>query len=309
VLIPACYLHLNPIAMLVKQCIIKLSHSLVWLTGIYLITSQIVLAQSVPAPLRPDIKISRFINVPPNCSRLGFDPTNRHIMYINQNGNVYDVRNSQGTYISTLKATSANHGITLLQGIAFKGKTLFLIGNIKTANAGYVGKIMKGVKQANGDRIWSTVMTTATYGLTNTAFDHGFSGITVSPDSNYLFINSGSRTDHGEVQNSGGLRPGLREEPLTSAIFRIPINSNNLVLPNDSTKLASYLYADGTRNSFDLAFGPDGNLYGCENSGDRDDPEELNWIRKGHFMDFRGGWAVTTPLCSIPVITRLQINW
>jgi hypothetical protein len=117
--------------MLVKQCIIKLSHSLVWLTGIYLITSQIVLAQSVPAPLRPDIKISRFINVPPNCSRLGFDPTNRHIMYINQNGNVYDVRNSQGTYISTLKATSANHGITLLQGIAFKGKTLFLIGNIK----------------------------------------------------------------------------------------------------------------------------------------------------------------------------------
>jgi hypothetical protein len=272
--------------MLVKQCIIKLSHSLVWLTGIYLITSQIVLAQSVPAPLRPDIKISRFINVPPNCSRLGFDPTNRHIMYINQNGNVYDVRNSQGTYISTLKATSANHGITLLQGIAFKGKTLFLIGNIKTANAGYVGKIMKGVKQANGDRVWSTVMTTATYGLTNTAFDHGFSGITVSPDSNYLFINSGSRTDHGEVQNSGGLRPGLREEPLTSAIFRIPINSNNLVLPNDSTKLASYLYADGTRNSFDLAFGPDGNLYGCENSGDRDDPEELNWIRKGHFYGF-----------------------
>jgi glucose/arabinose dehydrogenase len=272
--------------MLVKQCVVKLSFSLIRLLGIYLLTNQFVLAQTVPAPTRPDIKISRFINVPPNCSRLGFDPTNRHIMYINQNGNVYDVRNSQGTYISTLKATSANHGITLLQGMAFKGKTLFLIGNIKTANAGYVGKIMKGVKQANGDRIWSTVMTTATYGLTNTAFDHGFSGITVSPDSNYLFINSGSRTDHGEVQNSGGLRPGLREEPLTSAIFRIPINSNNLLLPNDSAKLATYLYADGTRNSFDLAFGSDGNLYGCENSGDRDDPEELNWIRQGRFYGF-----------------------
>jgi hypothetical protein len=272
--------------MLVKQCVVKLSFSLIRLLGIYLLTNQFVLAQTVPAPTRPDIKISRFINVPPNCSRLGFDPTNRHIMYINQNGNVYDVRNSQGTYISTLKATSANHGITLLQGMAFKGKTLFLIGNIKTANAGYVGKIMKGVKQANGDRIWSTVMTTATYGLTNTAFDHGFSGITVSPDSNYLYINSGSRTDHGEVQNSGGLRPGLREEPLTSAIFRIPINSNNLLLPNDSAKLATYLYADGTRNSFDLAFGSDGNLYGCENSGDRDDPEELNWIRQGRFYGF-----------------------
>jgi glucose/arabinose dehydrogenase len=273
---------------MLKHYSVKLFYSLLWLTGIYLPAYQTVLAQTVPVPLRSDIKISPFINVPPNCSRLGFDPTNRHIMYINQNGNVYDVRNSQGTYISTLKATSANHGITLLQGMAFKGTSLFLIGNIKTPNAGYVGKVMKGVKQANGDRVWSTVMTTATYGLTNTAFDHGFSGITVSPDSNYLFINSGSRTDHGEVQSSGGLRPGLREEPLTSAIFRIPINSNNLVLPNDSAQLASlgYLYADGTRNSFDLAFGTDGNLYGTENSGDRDDPEELNWIRQGRFYGF-----------------------
>jgi len=273
---------------MLKHYFVKLFQCLLILIGICLLTNQIGSAQSVPKPNRPDIKITRFVNVPPNCSRLGLDPTNRHIMYINQNGDVYDVRNSQGTYISTLKATSTNHGITLLQGMAFKGNALFLIGNIKTANAGYVGKVMKGVKQANGDRVWSTVMTTETYGLTNTAFDHGFSGITVSPDSSYLFINSGSRTDHGEVQSSGGLRPGLREEPLTSAIFRIPINSNNLVLPNDSARLASlgYLYADGTRNSFDLAFGSDGNLYGTENSGDRDDPEELNWIRQGHFYGF-----------------------
>jgi glucose/arabinose dehydrogenase len=274
--------------MLVKLRFVWLCPAVAGLAGLCLFTAKTARAQSVPTSLRADVKVTKFVNVPPNCSRLGLDPTNRHIMYINQNGDVYDVRNSQGTYISTLKATKANHGITLLQGMAFKGNALFLIGNIKTANAGYVGKIMKGVKQPSGDRVWSTVMTTETYGLTNTAFDHGFSGLTISPDSNYLFINSGSRTDHGEVQSSGGLRPGLREEPLTSAIFRIPINSNNLILPNDSARLASmgYLYADGTRNSFDLAFDRNGNLYGTENSGDRDDPEEMNWIRQGRFYGF-----------------------
>jgi hypothetical protein len=257
------------------------------LAGFFWCKALTVSAQ-VPTPLRPDITISSFIDVPANCAKLAQDPTDNSIAFINWNGNFYDIHESGGKYVSTLRATRANHGITILQGMAFKGNTVFLIGNIKTGNAGYVGKIMKGVKQPSGSRVWSTVMTTETYGITNTAFDHGFSGITVSPDSNYLFFNSGSRTDHGEIQNNGGLRPGLREEPLTSAIFRIPINSSNLILPNDSAKLASmgYLYADGTRNSFDLVFDKNGNLYGCENAGDRDNAEELNWLRQGHFYGF-----------------------
>ncbi|MEN0052460.1 MAG: T9SS type A sorting domain-containing protein [Mucilaginibacter sp.] len=245
-------------------------------------------AQTVPVSLRNDIKVTKLLNVPTGCSRLARDPVSGHLFFVNQNGNVYEVLNNNGTYSSVLRASKADHGITLLQGMAFKGKALFLIGNRNPDSISYQGRIAKGVLQTSGKRAWSLVMTTQKYGYTNTAYNHGYSGMVVSPDSNYLFISSGSRTDHGEIQTRKGLAAGLREEPLTSAIFRIPINSANLTLPNDSAKLASmgYLYADGTRNSFDLAFGPEGNLYGCENSGDRDDPDELNWIRQGHFYGF-----------------------
>ncbi|WP_295718792.1 T9SS type A sorting domain-containing protein [Mucilaginibacter sp.] len=259
----------------------------------FLLVSEIVMiksvkAQGLPVSLRTDIKVTKLLDVPTGCSRLARDPVSGHLFFVNQNGDVYEVMNSNGTYTSVLRATATDHGITLLQGMAFKGKSLFLIGNRNADSISYEGKIVKGTLQNTGKRTWTQVMTTEKYGYTNTAYNHGYSGLVVSPDSNYLFISSGSRTDHGEIQTRKGLKTDLREEPLTSAIFRIPINSSNLVLPNDSARLATlgYLYADGTRNSFDLAFGTDGNLYGCENSGDRDDPDELNWIRQGHFYGF-----------------------
>ncbi|MBL4677578.1 MAG: PQQ-dependent sugar dehydrogenase [Mucilaginibacter sp.] len=242
-------------------------------------------AQSVPAATRPDIKVTAVLNVPAGCSRLARDPVSGHLFFINQNGDVYEVLSNN---TSVKRATKADHQITLLQGMAFKGKTLYLIGNRNADSISYEGKIVKGVLQTNGTRVWTPVLTTEKYGYTNTAYNHGYSGMVISPDSNYIFLSSGSRTDHGEIQTRAGLKPGLREEPLTSAIFRIPINSTNLILPNDSARQVSlgYLYADGTRNSFDLAFDRNGNLYGCENSGDRDDPDEMNWIRQGRFYGF-----------------------
>jgi hypothetical protein len=255
---------------------------------LYLLLANHLSNAQTPTAVRPDIKVSAIINVPPGCSRLALDPATGHLAFINQNGDVYEVVPKNGTYSNMLIATKANHQITLLQGMAFKGKTLYLIGNRNADSISYEGKVVKGVLQSNGTRIWTPVLTTEKYGYTNTAYNHGYSGIVVSPDSNYLFISSGSRTDHGEIQTRAGLKPGLREEPLTSAIFRIPITSTNVVLPNDSARQVSlgYLFADGTRNSFDLAFGPEGNLYACENSGDRDDPDELNWIRQGRFYGF-----------------------
>jgi len=148
------------------------------------------------------------------------------------------------------------------------------------------GMIMKGKLKLNGTRKWDTVAYTALYPAGNTTFDHGFSGITISADGKQLYINSGSRTDHGEEQNNGGLYPGAREVPLTSAVFKIAANKKKLYLPDDSALLAPYLFADGVRNTFDLAFSPDGFLFGCDNAGERDDPEELNWLRKGKHYGF-----------------------
>jgi hypothetical protein len=71
-------------------------------------------------------------------------------------------------------------------------------------------------------------------------------------------------------------------------MLRLPTAGQDIVLPNDEEKLRSggYLYADGLRNSFDPAFSPRRELFAGENSGDRDDSEELNWIREGRHYGF-----------------------
>jgi hypothetical protein len=46
--------------------------------------------------------------------------------------------------------------------------------------------------------------------------------LAVSPDGKFIFVNSGARTDHGEVQDNGGLYPNARDNALTSKIFRFP---------------------------------------------------------------------------------------
>jgi hypothetical protein len=142
------------------------------------------------------------------------------------------------------------------------------------------------VPQSNGGRVWSVLAETEAYPRSKTAFDHVFNGIIVSPDGNSIFVNSGSRTDHGEVQDVGGLFPNTREVALTAKIFRLPTTASNLFLPNDANALraAGRIFADGTRNSFDFAFAPQGLFFATENGPDRDMSDELNWLRQGlHF--------------------------
>ncbi len=120
---------------------------------------------------------------------------------------------------------------------------------------------------------------TAEHASSKTLYDHAFSAICFSfPDGKDMYIASGSRTDHGEVKDNDGLYPGSREVALTSCIFKLPANTEKLLLPNDSTALAPYVHVRGVRNAFSMAFAANGDLFSVENSGDRDDPEEMNWI-------------------------------
>jgi glucose/arabinose dehydrogenase len=155
--------------------------------------------------------------------------------------------------------------------------------------------VYKGKLAADGKRVWTTLVSTEPYQKSNTQFDHTFNGIVISPDGKYLYMNSGSRSDHGEVEDAKGAFPGLREIPLTSAIFRVPTDTDNQVLPNDEAQLKSkgYLFADGTRNTYDLAFGPNGDLFGADNSPDADYPDELNWIQEGHHYGFPWRFSTT----------------
>jgi glucose/arabinose dehydrogenase len=104
--------------------------------------------------------------------------------------------------------------------------------------------------------------------------------LTISPDGQWLYFGSGSRTDHGEKQGS------QREVPLTSAIFRVPVDAHDLMLQNDATVLQPYLYADGFRNPFEMEFNGEAELFAIDNGPDIDLPDEINWVREGNSYGF-----------------------
>src|SRR5262249_26148743 len=126
------------------------------------------------------------------------------------------------------------------------------------------------------------------YPLSLTSFDHICSALAVSPDGKFLYLNSGSRTDHGEVESTGGLYPNLREKALTAKIILLPSNASHLILTNDINVLrnSGYVFAEGTRNAFSLAFAPNGDFFGTDNGPVRDMSDELNWLRLGANFGF-----------------------
>lgn len=243
-------------------------------------------ALAQPQALAAGITVELLTTVSTLCTRMALDPVSSDLYYLELYGNVHRIDMQSPDLKDSLLYTSDDHHIINLQCITFIGRQMFLIGNVPIDTASYVGLIMRRSPTQAGLYKWDTVAYTEPYPKSNTAFDHGFSCITANPTGDSLYFNSGSRTDHGEEQSNGGLYPGVREVPLTSAIFRISANSKNLYLPNDSAALTPYLFADGTRNSFDIVFGPGGEIFATENSGERDDPEELNWIRKGRHYGF-----------------------
>src|SRR6266542_2792787 len=211
-----------------------------------------------PAPfvLDTNLQIRLLLNTTgggANSVRIAKDPRSDQLYYLKMNGDIYIVGN-----------TTTNSGNSTF------------------------ARIMKGVPDGGGGRTWSLLAKTEPYPRSLTAFDHVFNGMVVSPDGNDIYVNSGSRTDHGEVQSVGGLYPGAREVALTAKIFRLPAGGSNLLLANDITALrsAGYVFAEGTRNSCDLAFTPNGDLFATENGPDRDMSEELNWLRPGLHYGF-----------------------
>lgn len=187
-----------------------------------------------------------------------------------------------------LMFSAEDHGITRLQGAAFLNNTLFLCGNISAnGGKGTKGRMVR-YDLSKPKPVLTEVFNTVEYGTNATTFDHGWNALVISPDKKYIYVNSGARTDHGEVQDNNGAYPNARDNALTANVFRIPANAENLLLSTDEAKLKAdgYLYAEGIRNAYDMAFDGKGNLFGVVNSGDYDQSEEMFWIRKGHHYGF-----------------------
>lgn len=235
-----------------------------------------VSAQTVPQAVQEGVAIRQVMEVGRNFIRIAKHPVTGEMYYLGVNGLIYSVDVQTGT--SERLYAWPDHGIKVATGFAIgPDGTFFLVGN-PTLDGNNIGLIRKG-SLIGDERVWTTVAESEPY-AESAGRDHKFNAIEVSPDGRFLFVNSGSRTDHGEELNEG------REYPITSAIFRLPIDAENLLLPNDEEGLTPFLFADGVRNSFDLAFAPNGDLFATENSDTRANPEELNWIRQGHHYGF-----------------------
>lgn len=243
-----------------------------------------------PRALRPDIKIEHLMKVGPLAVRILQNPVSGDLYYTTFDGDVFRIRDLNSGHPDSIKVLSfADHGIPRLQGAIWDKNSLFLCGNVDdTAKKATSGRMVRFDFGGSGAPKMNIVFTTPEYGANKTIYDHGWNALAISPDGKYIFVNSGARTDHGEIQDDGGLYPNARDNAVTSKIFRFPVDTRDLVLTMDTVTLRKqgYLYAQGVRNAYDMAFDGSGNLFAVVNSADYDCPEDMFWIRQDHHYGF-----------------------
>jgi hypothetical protein len=243
-------------------------------------------AYGQPIPAVPGVSVNQVGTLDQSAVRVKKDPASGNLYVLQINGAVRRViRSSEGPAQFPIVYGISDHGVEEPLGMAFgTDGTMYIVGNGPDSTDQWGrSTIARGVPDAPGSgvRTWSVLATTVQY-LYGHTYNHRMSGIAVDPSGEYIYVNSGSRTDHGEE------REGHREVGLTAIILKLPADGENILLLDDREWLRDngYIMAEGIRNTFDLAFTAGGNLFGVENAGDRSDPEELNWIREGHHYGF-----------------------
>jgi hypothetical protein len=244
-----------------------------------------------PKALRDDISIRRVARAGGGYVRMALDTTTNTIYIMNSGGTIQKLMiNADGSALLAPAHNPIEIGLRSkfgAAGLAFgPDGTMYVLENVDTPSTNQI--VVHRGKVQGDKREWAVLAETEPYPRSDTQFDHNGNGLIVSLDGESLFLNIGSRSDHGEIQDTKGANPNTREVPLSSAIFRVSTSTDGQVLPNDEAELKSkgYLYADGVRNAYDLAFNADGDLFAIDNGPDSDFADELNWIREGHHYGF-----------------------
>ncbi len=238
-----------------------------------------------PHALVPGIQVDSLFQTHGNANRLALDPVRGNLFYCVYGGDVYEITLANGQAISeTLRYTVADHGIAQPQGMCFVDSALYLSGHTPDSPGYVTSRISKAQLQPNGNRTWTTVVQTAVYPDSK----HPFTSVVADPSGSHLYWASGARTMAGEVFTDNGIHPGRREGPYNSRIYKFPIQTQGLILPADSAALdaSGYVHCWGLRNAYSMDFDASGNLFTIDNSGERDDPEELNWLQQGRHYGF-----------------------
>lgn len=162
------------------------------------------LAETVPHSLRSDITVRKLlVTATPSASPIRIvkghrklDPLlpeaiGRHL------SRQYCCRNEYA------RRRTSQHGLRNTQGMAIgPDGTMYVVGNADLAGSLTQATIAKGGLQA-GARAWSVLAQTVGYPKSNTAYDHRMNAVIVDPTGRFIYVNSGSRTDHGELQTAG----------------------------------------------------------------------------------------------------------
>ena len=243
------------------------------------------LMAQTPIALMPDIQVSQVKLVENNITRLCYSTIDSSLYYLTYDGNIYKITAAGNPDL--LVSSLGDHGLQTCQGMVIEDSVIYISGNNNVDSAYTTGYIMKGTLQPNNTRIWSVLAESVPY-ATSQKFDHFFSGLGINSTHDTLLLCSGSRGDHGEVRDNSGLFPNTRNLAITSVVLQIPLTAQGLIIPDDTTALDALelVYARGIRNTYDFAYNSSGELFGVENSGDRDHEDEMNWMQKGHHYGF-----------------------
>src|SRR5258706_9721614 len=215
-----------------------------------------------PVSLGKGIWLRKVMEVGPNNIRLVRNPVNGDVYVLDSAGSI--------SRISNISAAASREEVASLMeikgtptGIAFgPDGTLYAVVNTTVDQNKNQVVVRKGVPNDKERFTWETLASSEPYPLSNTYFDHLYNGIVVSPDGQWLYINGGSRTDHGEVEDNGGAFPDTRDVAMTSKILRLPVSATELTLPNDEAALTAQglILRLVTRNSYCMAFAPHSDL-------------------------------------------------
>ncbi|HEU0292071.1 MAG TPA: PQQ-dependent sugar dehydrogenase [Anaerolineales bacterium] len=242
-----------------------------------------------PVLLREGMSLRSAAHVGGGSIKLEIHPTSGDLYILNPGSGLQRLKISQSNELEKVADPDDILEEANLTGMTFgPDSSLYVVANRTVDDIYNQAIIRKGTPNANGDFEWKTLAQTEPYPLSNTPFDHRFNGALVSIDGKWLYVNSGSRTDHGEVEDNEKNFPDTREVALTAKILKIPTDAEDMLLPNDEEALkgSGLIFAWGTRNAYDLAFAPNGDLFAVDNGPDADFPDELNWLREGLHYGF-----------------------
>ncbi|MCL4871898.1 MAG: PQQ-dependent sugar dehydrogenase [Anaerolineae bacterium] len=155
-------------------------------------------------------------------------------------------------------------GFTMPTGIAFQPGTSNLYVSHRASNQGIGGE--SRVMLIRPDGSVSTIL--AGLPCCYTSY-HAANGIAFGPDG-FGYVSVGARADHGEILE--GPNAGEQDElhPLEASILRFSPDGSFVEV-----------YARGFRNSYDIAWDGNGNLYASDNAPDYGPPEELHRVVPG----------------------------